>query len=179
VPIEDWIAQPPLASERHERLIAASPERAVELALETPAGADPIVGALLRLRGLRSARGSAESFMRANRFVTLERESREVVLGIAAPAELFPKELLQDPGGWRDWDRPNSLKAAMTWRAEPSGDGSRLITETQVEAIDESARRRFRVYWLVVGPFSALIRRRWLAQIAKAAERERSVSPGR
>jgi hypothetical protein len=174
VPIEDWIAQPPLAAERHERLIAATPERAVELALETPAGADPLVRALLRLRGLQSARGSSESFMRANRFVPLQREPREVVLGIAAPAELFPKELLQDAAGWREWDRPNSLKAAMTWRAEPAGEGrSRLITETQVEAIDESARRRFRVYWLVVGPFSALIRRRWLAQIAKAAERER------
>jgi hypothetical protein len=31
------------------------------------------------------------------------------------------------------------------------------------------ARRSFRRYWLVVGPFSALIRRRWLAAIARRA----------
>jgi len=173
VPIEDWIAQPPLAAERHERPIAATPERAVELALEMPVGTDPIVGALLRLRGMRSAGGSSETFMESNGFVVLKREPREVVLGTAGTAELFPKVRLRDAADWRQWARANSLKAAMTWRAEPSGDGSLLITETQVEAIDESARRRFRIYWLVVGPFSALIRRRWLAQIAKAAEAER------
>jgi hypothetical protein len=27
----------------------------------------------------------------------------------------------------------------------------------------------FRAYWLVVGPFSALIRRRWLRAIARSA----------
>jgi hypothetical protein len=177
VPIEDWIAQPPLAAERHERLIAASPERAVELAVDMPVGADPIVGTLLRLRGMRSAGGSSESFMESNGFVILKREPREVVLGMAAPAELFPKGRLRDAAGWHGWDRPNSLKAAMTWRAEPSGDGrSRLITETQVEAIDESARKRFRLYWLLVGPFSALIRRRWLRQIANRADEERRMS---
>jgi hypothetical protein len=51
-----------------------------------------------------------------------------------------------------------------------------VITETQVDAADETARWRFRGYWLVVGPFSCLIRRRWLRQIARAAERERSPS---
>jgi hypothetical protein len=35
-----------------------------------------------------------------------------------------------------------------------------------VQAVDEAARRAFRRYWLVIGPFSALIRRRWLKRIA-------------
>jgi hypothetical protein len=50
---------------------------------------------------------------------------------------------------------------------EISADGSTLRTETRVEAMDAGARRSFRAYWLAVGPFSSLIRRRWLA----AAER--------
>jgi hypothetical protein len=37
-------------------------------------------------------------------------------------------------------------------------------------ALTPRARRLFRAYWLVVGPFSALIRRRWLKAIAHAAE---------
>jgi hypothetical protein len=45
-------------------------------------------------------------------------------------------------------------------------DGERLTTETRVEALDDAARRAFLRYWRVVGPFSALIRRRWLKQIA-------------
>src|SRR6266566_7859667 len=51
----------------------------------------------------------------------------------------------------------------------PAG-GTRLATETRVHATDSAARRRFRLYWFVVGPFSALIRRRWLAAARRAAE---------
>jgi hypothetical protein len=46
-------------------------------------------------------------------------------------------------------------------------DGERLSTETRIEAVDDAARRAFLRYWRVVGPFSAVIRRRWLKQIAR------------
>jgi hypothetical protein len=53
--------------------------------------------------------------------------------------------------------------------AVPARDGgSLLVTETRVAAMDDGARRAFRRYWLAVGPFSALIRRRWLAATARA-----------
>ena len=56
--------------------------------------------------------------------------------------------------------------------AVPLGPGgeTRLATETRVHARDVAARRRFRFYWLAVGPFSALIRRRWLSAARRAAE---------
>jgi len=38
-----------------------------------------------------------------------------------------------------------------------------------VRAMDARARRAFRLYWLAIGPFSALIRRRWLRAIQTAA----------
>ena len=41
-------------------------------------------------------------------------------------------------------------------------------TETRVAAMDARSRRAFRAYWLAVGPFSALIRRRWLAAAERA-----------
>jgi hypothetical protein len=43
-----------------------------------------------------------------------------------------------------------------------------LGTETRVAAMDAKSRRAFRRYWLAVGPFSALIRRRWLAAAERA-----------
>jgi hypothetical protein len=51
--------------------------------------------------------------------------------------------------------------------ATPVGDRALLYTETRVAAMDDRSRRAFRRYWLAVGPFSGVIRRRWLA----AAER--------
>jgi hypothetical protein len=176
MPIEDWISDP-IASERHERVVQADPERAVELALEMPAEGDRIVATLVRLRGMRrpggGSGGTLEDFFRANGFIELERSPREIIVGIGVPAKLISSERIDDPAGWRGWNRPGWIKAAATFQAEPAGEGaSRLTTVTQVEATDQTARRRFRLYWLVVGPFSALIRRRWLRQIAKAAERE-------
>jgi hypothetical protein len=53
--------------------------------------------------------------------------------------------------------------------ARADGDGSVLSTETRVHAPTRRARRAFRLYWLVVGPFSALIRRRWLRAASRAA----------
>ncbi|HXH98057.1 MAG TPA: hypothetical protein VNH40_12700, partial [Gaiellaceae bacterium] len=47
-------------------------------------------------------------------------------------------------------------------------DEALLATETRVSALDAAARRAFRRYWLVVGPFSGLIRRRWLSAAERA-----------
>jgi hypothetical protein len=52
--------------------------------------------------------------------------------------------------------------------AHVDGNGTLLSTETRVHAPAPRARRAFRLYWLVVGPFSALIRRRWLRAAARA-----------
>jgi hypothetical protein len=46
--------------------------------------------------------------------------------------------------------------------------GCILSTETRVLAVDAAALRAFRRYWLVVGPFSGLIRRRWLQAAARS-----------
>ena len=62
------------------------------------------------------------------------------------------------------------LKIAIAFEAEPIPGGSRLATETRVKAPDERALRRFRL-WLAIGPFSALIRRRWLRAAQEAAPR--------
>jgi hypothetical protein len=57
---------------------------------------------------------------------------------------------------------------AVEISAVADGDRSLLRTETRVQAVDASARRPVRAYWLAVGPFSALIRRRWLAAAERA-----------
>jgi hypothetical protein len=45
-----------------------------------------------------------------------------------------------------------------------------LSTETRVRLTDAAARRRFRAYWLVIRPFSRLVRRSWLAAARRRAE---------
>jgi hypothetical protein len=160
VPIEDWISDP-VASERHQRVIDAPPDRALELALSTPLDADRVSWALMRFRGL-PGEGTLEDFLTGGTgFVVLQRDQREFVFGIATRVwKLRPGgPTLRDPA------------EVGTFSAEPVPERGRslLVTETQVEAVDDEARRKFRAYWLVVEPFSRLIRRRWLRAIEKRA----------
>ena len=133
--------------ERHSVALPVVPKRALEVALATPAAPDWIVRTLLRLRGLGVPRGSLEQFATTAPFRELARTETEFAAGLA----------------------PRGLEIAFDLRAEPRAGGSLLTTETRVHALTPRARRLFRLYWLAVGPFSALIRRRWLKAIAARA----------
>ena len=150
--IDDWLPEFDVV-ERHDAAVPLPPERALEVALALPAAPDRTVAALLRARGL-SARGR-----------TIE--------------ELFGggefRQLGRSPTEWAAALERSGLRIAIDFRAEPIPGGSRLSTETRVKATNEHARRRFRLYWLAIGPFSALIRRRWLA--AAIASAKRSAAP--
>jgi hypothetical protein len=66
---------------------------------------------------------------------------------------------------------PGYCKAVMNLRVEPEGTGARVVTETRVLATSDDARRKFRIYWTVIGPFSALIRHEMLRSIKREADR--------
>ena len=73
--------------------------------------------------------------------------------------------------GFGAFDRPGFCKVAMNFLLREQGDGEILLTtETRIFATDSPARRRFAVYWRVISPGSALIRRSWLAAIKRRAE---------
>ena len=143
------------------------------LARSTPAAADGIVRALVTARGMIARDQTIEGFFTAHRFVVLAETPTEWVVG-AVGAVWRPRGglvRLADADAWRAAAVPGTIKAAANFRAERIPGGSRLTTETRVKTTDARARRAFRLYWLAVGPFSALIRRRWLRAIQAEARR--------
>ena len=72
-------------------------------------------------------------------------------------------------GDFAPFDRPGYAKLAIDWRLERGV----LSTETRVFLTDEESRRKFRRYWLLIRPWSGLIRRVWLKAIARRAEGRR------
>jgi hypothetical protein len=147
--------------ERHQRLVNASPADALAAALASPVAPDGLVRALFRLRGLHGG-GTVYGALRGMGFSELVREPACVVVG-AAGRPWTPR------GGLVAFDKagPGQVRMLLEVSATPAGDGALLYTETRVSAMDDRSRRAFRRYWLAVGPFSGVIRRRWLA----AAER--------
>jgi hypothetical protein len=147
----------------------------------------PIIRALLELRSLpnrmqRILKGrpaaparpplTLDDMMRTGFMLLGERPGREIALG----AVVQPWKAVTDntPQPQVEADRfvafhsPGFVKVAFNFRVEPYGRGrSLLTTETRVAATDPASLRRFSRYWLLVGPFSALIRRLML-RIVKA-----------
>jgi hypothetical protein len=65
---------------------------------------------------------------------------------------------------------PRYAVAVMNVAAVALGpERTRLYTETRVRALGPAARRRFRLYWLLIRPFSGLLRRSMLRGIAARA----------
>lgn len=150
--------------EQHRRELPVAPERALEIALDLPAAPDPIVRALLRLRGLRT-NTCIEEFFTRHGFEPLERTSTTFVVGVVSTP-------WRPRGGLGPFDEPRAgtVRIVADFRAEPGpAGGSVLSAETRVTAADDAARRALRRYWVVIGPFSKLIRRRWLAAVARRA----------
>ena len=144
--IDDWLPEFEVVK-RYDAAVAAAPERAVDLILAAPAAPDRMVGSLLALRGLPANGRTVEEYLRALDFEHLGRTTNE----------------------WAAAHDGRRLKIAIAFEAEPIPGGSRLATETRVKALDEGTRRRFRLYWLAIGEFSGLIRRRWLRAAQEAA----------
>jgi hypothetical protein len=73
--------------------------------------------------------------------------------------------------GSRRADLDRYANTAMNFLVQEEADGwCRLSTETRVFGTDDGARRRFAVYWRMIYPGSALIRRMWLQAIKRRAE---------
>ena len=151
-------------NEVHKIVLDAAPGQALAAVLAAPAAPD-LARVLLRLRGL-GAVGSVESLLLGMGFEPLAREAGEVVLG-ASGKPWLPRGAISS----FDSAPAGSVRMVANFLAESLPDGrTRLSTETRVAAVDDGARRAFRRYWRLVGPFSSLIRRRWLAAARRSLE---------
>ena len=149
-------------NEVHSISLSCSPEEAVQRALAAPAAPDRLTTALFRARGLRRGTTVQELFDWTG-FETIARAPTDVVFAASG----MP---WRPAGGLRPFAAadPGTVQVATDVRAVAVAGGCVLSTETRVLAVDVGARRAFRRYWLVVGPFSALIRRRWLRAAARS-----------
>jgi hypothetical protein len=167
-------------ADRHEILIAAPPARAYRCARDLDIGRLPLSRALFALRGIphlltgsvRPSRRMTLDDMVAAGFVVLgERVSEEIVFGVVGrfwrPASGIVRVSASE---FASYAEPGHARAAMAFRVDRARSGCRLRTETRVDCLDDAAWWRFRLYWAVVGPFSALIRRELLRAIRRDAE---------
>lgn len=162
-------------SERHSTVVAAPREIVRRAADEWRPAQSLLWRVLFRLRGLGRLDGTLRQWAEAAGFLCLADTEVEIVYAQAgrfwSPNERAALVSPRTPEELLALDDPRYTVAAMSVRLEAlAPDRTRLTTETRIRALGPQARRRFRLYWLLIRPFSGLLRRSMLAGIKKRAE---------
>lgn len=172
--------------EVHSILLAAPPEQVWAAMLQVTPAELPLPRALMAIRGLparlrgggrglmHDSRPLAEIFRQDGRWVTLlERPGRILVVGRAATfwrAVPQGKTSIRRPEDFMAFNESGFAKAVISHEILPEGEGSRLVTETRVQAIDPRSRRLFAAYWFLIRPGVGMIRRSVLRAVDRRVE---------
>ena len=147
--------------------------------LEADLGASPVSTALLFLRGYGRRAGRRPTGTFPERLVRFgftkvaEDPGLELVFGLAGqfwrPAGGLRR--LADAAAFDAFAEHGCVKAAWNLRVEDvGGAASEFATETRIEYFGVAAKRKFRAYWTLVGPFSGMLRRSLLRNIRRRSE---------
>jgi hypothetical protein len=176
----DSFAPNPDAVETHRIAINASPDVVYRALWAADLGGSLIIKLLLGLRSLpgfvlhggrelpRDRKITLQTVINSG-FGILANEPEEIVLGVTGKfwrptGNLLPFERESFAGAVP----PGVARAVWNFNVEGVNDQTILSTETRVLCGDGESRRKFRLYWFFVRPFSGLIRRIMLRAVKKA-----------
>jgi hypothetical protein len=178
----DTFAPDPDVFEVHAIDVAAPPDAVYRALWTVDFGNSPIISGLLALRSLPSlirTRGplrdrtlTLRTIMDAGFGRLAEEPDRELVLGVSGRfwrvtgnLEPFSREAFSEavPAGM--------ARGVWNFMVVPRGErGTVLSTETRVTCGDRASWFKFRLYWVIIRPFSGLIRIIMLRAIRRTAE---------
>jgi hypothetical protein len=179
----DSFAPDPDAIETHSIVINASAQEVNSALWTADLGGSLIIKLLMGLRSLPEfilRRGCVPPRKRAitlqtvvdSGFGILANEPEEIVLGVTGKFWRPTGNL--SPFKREDFDRsvsPGFARGIWNFSIKQDRPGHTILsTETRVVCGDDASRRKFRVYWFFVRPFSGLIRRLMLRAVKKTAD---------
>jgi hypothetical protein len=182
--------------ESHVLVIQSSPSRIFCSIKElTPSEWSPVINLLLAIRsfperlfgkgGLQFAgdKPLLDQMFQGGFILLAETTDHELVLGTLVPgtigqfwnpsARAAPR--LSNVQDFVAFDRPDYARVATNFYVGEHDETGRatLSTQTRVQALGPGTRKSFALYWRLIYPGSALIRRLWLKAIQRRAETNR------
>ena len=158
--------------ERHGIIVNAPVERVYAEVRNLDLSSSRVARALFRLRGISGGRhNTLDSVLKMGFILLAEQPNEEIVLGVVGRFWKPSGGLLRmDRDDFLGYDRPGYAKGAWNFHLSNADRGVSVTTETRVRCLDSRSRRRFLLYWLLVGPFSGLIRMEMLRIIRQNSE---------
>ena len=175
--IDEWLPQYQVSAS-YSVLVRASDEKTFAALKHANFSDLPIVRGLMRLRGYRIGGGrvsepGTHNSVRGSFLELAQIPPREVVLGIAGrfwrPDGGIVRGLT--PAEFADFHHEGYARAVWNFLLAPADGGTQVTTETRVQTFGRSATLKFRAYWILVSPFSAVIRNSVLREVRRIAER--------
>ena len=156
----------------HALTIHADAERTLEAVRHTDLRPSRIIRLLFRLRGLPRAALSMSGLSDIGFAALGETPGEEIVFGLVGEFWRPVGGLVEtDTEHFRHFNVRGYAKAAWGFRVAPApGGGVILSTETRVLCTSMPSRVAFRVYWILVRPFSGWVRREMLRLMKARAE---------
>ena len=157
--------------ETHGISIRAEPAVIYRVANQIDFSQSPLIRALFWLRGLSTESVTLESLKRSRFEILGETPGRELLLGIVGKFWTLHGDMQKiDADTFRKFNSAGYAKAVWNFVVRPEHGKTRLTTETRIKCTDPESRTRFGLYWLLIRPFSGLIRMEILRLIKNRAE---------
>lgn len=158
--------------ERHARTVRRGPDTTLAAVMACDLGRSAVVRTLFRLRGLPTGAITLRTMENVGFRILGQKDGRELVIGLMGKFWTLSGGIYRfAPEQFRTLARPDLAKAAFNFRVLTlSGNSTRLTTETRVWCPTAYTRRRFRLYWFLIRPFSGLVRIEWLRMVKQQAE---------
>ena len=175
-------------NEAHATVVHAPPSRIFDAIKELTPAEVPLLRTLFALRLLpaRLVGSGGARFIRTQPLLPQMLDAGFVLLAEATDREIVFGRIGQfwkvsggasphitDGQEFLAFDQPEYAKAALNFSVDEHlrNAGVTVSTETRIAVPDPVTRRKFAIYWRVIYPGSALIRRMWLRAIKRRAER--------
>ena len=165
-------------SEHHTTVVLAKPERVFE-AVEAMDLTDSSIAKLLmrlwRIPARLYNKDIPDRFMSVTDFIPLiHMPPHDLMRGLLGGVNAPKEKSTIDAEAFRSFNEPGCMKLVWGfWLTDLSDDRVRVDTETRVYCTDKEMLNKFRIYWLIIRPWSGLIRMRLLASIKRDAESTR------
>jgi len=159
-------------NEAHTIMVKGTPAAVYRVVRSLDFSCSPVIRNLFRLRGLSSS-SIRLGRLQASGFILLADEpGQHLVLGLLGRFWQPSGQLIEvAPQAFAGAAPAGCAKAVWDFEmTDIAPDRVRLSTETRVLCLDAYSRRRFRLYWQVIGPFSAWIRREMLRAVKRQVE---------
>jgi hypothetical protein len=131
-----------------------------------------IVRWLYRIRGLPQGDFTLDGMLKWGFVLLADKPSQELVFGLIGRFWTPTPQIKRiSADAFTSFNQSGFAKAVGNIAFIAQNDGSvRVTTETRVHCQDHASRKRFYLYWMLISPFSGIIRKEWLRLIKQKAE---------